>query len=283
MVKDEAEARAKVAELGLLPVAQPGVEAPEWWYVPVQEIGTLGVVVDKATGQCTRMSSALSIDDNLWAYSNRLYEGQFADLSVVCVGDVVAAAGVLRELSLVRYGALRQPEHILTREEHELLLKEQPVLYRNQNLFFRARDLRSVPASILSFEVLPDSGPEYPMDAFRVALAPDALVTIANLTISVIDRMRSLVAASDLDVVVFEEWYAQAKAVASDERALRRAASRLGRIPRRIVPKGARTTLGGLGVRVVVGTIPELEDGNVGLEPWSIDRFLEALYAWPPR
>src|SRR5262245_57980967 len=104
--RDEALARAKLL-YSAVKVDQVR-ETPRYWVVPVQEIGCVGVVVEKASGETTALGSAWDLDTWLWGYDKGLVrrgtaiqdEPDVMDLVVTEVFDLESAARILEQLRI---------------------------------------------------------------------------------------------------------------------------------------------------------------------------------------
>jgi len=72
------------------------VERPGYWFFPVGFIGSIGVVVDKATAKLTPFGSGLSLDDWMWGYENGFLVVPVT-LRVLSVNDVEATLQVLQD------------------------------------------------------------------------------------------------------------------------------------------------------------------------------------------
>lgn len=62
------EARRRAAAVGYSMVETGERESDRWWFFPVRQIGSRGVVVDKTTGEVHVLGSAAPLEDQLWMH-----------------------------------------------------------------------------------------------------------------------------------------------------------------------------------------------------------------------
>ncbi|MBL8718796.1 MAG: hypothetical protein JNL79_22630 [Myxococcales bacterium] len=91
---DLEEARTRAAACGFPLCADGVIETDRWWFIPVLQIGSFGVVVDKADGRCTCLGSVGRLEDWLWAYDAGLLDP--GELVVTHVSDPARARELLR-------------------------------------------------------------------------------------------------------------------------------------------------------------------------------------------
>jgi len=91
------EARTRAAACGFPLRGDEAIETDRWWFFPVRQIGSFGVVVDKTDGRCTCLGSAGRLEDWLWAYDAGLLDP--GDLVVTHVSDPARTRELLRAAS----------------------------------------------------------------------------------------------------------------------------------------------------------------------------------------
>jgi hypothetical protein len=117
------------------------VERSDYWFLPVGFVGSVGIIIDKASGRLHVMGSSLSQDDFFWGHENG-FSGERHTLRVTNVRELGKTVEFLFHAVRGGPGSTRDPHP--GRQWLEEQLRELPHDFGQQSLWLRIPSFRHI-------------------------------------------------------------------------------------------------------------------------------------------